>query len=214
MDSIRIFEMSQIKSDADPLTNPGVAHAAAAVVRKAYAVGLVDESPGFPDLTYPAVKRTVLHVREAGIGDRAARELAQTAPGDTARIAERLREIETLIEESPLPESEWPRVLETLGRDQLAALAGISPASVLRYEKQDRTTPDDVAARVHFLALVIGDLAGAYNAIGIRRWFDRTRTALDGRAPSAILRGNWKPEDPGPRAVRALARALTASPGT
>jgi hypothetical protein len=206
--------MSQIKSDPDPLKNPEVAHAAAEVVRKAHAVGLIDDTPAFPDLTYPAVTRTVLHVREAGIGERAARELAQASPGDTARIAERLRELDALIEESPLPESEWPRVLEVLDRDQLAALLGISPASVLRYEKQQRATPDDVAARLHFLALVIGDLAGAYNAIGIRRWFDRTRTALDGRAPAAVLRGHWKPEDPGPRAVRALARALTSSPAT
>jgi hypothetical protein len=184
------------------------------MVRKAHAVGLTDESPSFPDFTYAAVKRTVLHVREAGIGERAARELAQARPDDAARIAGRLREIDALLEESPLPESEWRRVLEVLDRDQLAALTGISPASVLRYEKQERTTPDDVAARLHFVALVIGDLAGAYNALGIRRWFERARTALDGRTPAAILRGGWKPEDPGPRAIRELARALTAPSAT
>ena len=64
---------------------------------------------------------------------------------------------------------------------------------------------------MHFLALAVGDLAGAYNDIGIRRWFERKRTVLEGRAPAAVLRGKWQPEDPGPLQVRDLARALVAS---
>ena len=69
-------------------------------------------------------------------------------------------------------------------------------------------TPDDVAARLHFLALVISDLAGAYNEIGVRRWFHRERSLLDGKTPGTLLSGDWNPEDEGPQRVRDLARSL------
>ena len=35
-----------------------------------------------------------------------------------------------------------------------------------------------IAGRLHFLATVVGDLAGAYNEIGIRRWFERRGAAI------------------------------------
>jgi hypothetical protein len=71
-----------------------------------------------------------------------------------------------------------------------------------------------VAARLHFLASVVGDLAGAYNDFGIRRWFERPRTALEGRAPAALLSGPWSPDDVEPQRVRELAASLVASPVT
>ena len=64
------------------------------------------------------------------------------------------------------------------------------------------------------LALVVGDLAGSYNDIGVRRWFHRKRTLLDGRAPAALLKGNWDPDDEGPMRVRELARELIALSAT
>ena len=202
------------KSDYDPVDEVSFARAAADVWRTAHAVGLVDEMPEAGEVTYQQVKRTVLCVREAGIAERATAEIAGAGPEDATFLAGRLREILEQLEQSPLPDTEWHRVLKIVDRDRLAALLGVSPASVARYASQERRTPDDIAARLHFLALVIGDLAGAYNEIGIRRWFERTRTALDGRTPAKLLRGNWQPEDPGPRAVRELARSLVASPAT
>jgi len=202
------------KSDMDPLADAGVAQAAADVVRTAHAVGLTAGVPDFTALTYPAVKRVVLRVREAGVGARAAADVARAGPGDAGLLAGRLREIAASLEESPMPATEWGRVLEIFDRDRLSALMGISPASVLRYARSERRTPDEVAARLHFLALVAGDLAGAYNELGIRRWFERGRTALDGRSPAQVLRRGWKPEDAGPRSVRELARSLVASPAT
>lgn len=184
------------------------------MVRTAHAVGLVDEAPDFAQITYPAVKRAALRVREAGIGGRAAADVTRATPPDAGLLAGRLREMALLLEQSPLPATEWRRVLETFDRDRLAPLLGVSPASVLRYARDERRTPDDVAARLHWLALIVGDLAGAYNQIGIRRWFERARTALDGRSPAELLRGAWQPEDAGPRAVRELARSLIASPAT
>lgn len=66
---------------------------------------------------------------------------------------------------------------------------GISGSSVRRYSAAARTTPDAIAARVHYLSLIVGDLSGAYNEIGIRQWFDRKRAQLNGRAPSDLLIG-------------------------
>jgi hypothetical protein len=206
--------MTRTESESSPLKDADVARAAADTVRKAHAVGLAPESPAFADLTYPAVRRVVWQVREAGIAEYAARALERADPADTRTIATSLREIEALLDDSPLPATEWRRLLEVLGREPLARLLGIGVSSVNRYERSERQTPDAVAARLHFLALVTGDLAGAYNDIGVRRWFDRKRSALGGRSPAHLLKGRWQPEDEGPQQVRALARALVSSPAT
>ena len=195
----------------DAMREPRVAYVAAETVRKAQAVGLVRDIPDDTELTLGSVKRVVARIRKAGLGERAARGLERAAPDDVGAILRELREIDALLEESPLPATEWRRLLDVLGRDQLAGLVGISPSSVVRYARGERETPDPVAARLHFLALAVGDLAGAYNDIGIRRWFERKRTVLEGRALAALLRGAWQPEDPGPLQVRDLARALVAS---
>jgi hypothetical protein len=150
--------------------------------------------------------------RAAGIGIRAAERVLQSASAED--VMRGLHELSVALEESPLPKTEWPRLLAVLGRDLLAALTRTSPSSVARYARAERETPDAVAARLHLLALIVGDLAGAYNDIGIRRWFERKRTALDGRSPAQILGGNWDPDADGPRRVRELARSLTASPAT
>jgi hypothetical protein len=191
-----------------------VAAVAAETLRKAEAVGLIERAPEFHELTYPALTSAVSRVREAGIAESAARTFARTPRSDAATLANLLREIGSLIELSPLPQYEWPRLVTGLERERLAALLGISLSSAQRYERGTRRTPDDVAARLHFLALVVGDLAGAYNDIGIRRWFDRSRSQLDGRSPAGLLTGDWQPEDPGPSRVRELARAIVDSPAT
>ena len=113
-----------------------------------------------------------------------------------------------------MPEFEWSRLTEVLGLELLSRLLGISASSVRRYKAAARTTPDDVADRLHFLSLIVGDLSGAYNEIGIRQWFERSRAQLDGRTPLNWLKAPWTPNQPGPRLVHDLARALTASPAT
>jgi transcriptional regulator with XRE-family HTH domain len=205
--------MIRKKSNMDPL-DPAVARLAAETIRKAQAVGLVEAAPSFGELTYPALRSVVLQVREAGIGEHAAGEFVQANPSDTATLARDLREIGDLLEESPLPATEWPRLSTIFESDQLAQLVGISPSSLSRYERGERRTPDQVAARLHFVALIVGDLTGAYNEIGVRRWFDRKRSALGGRSPAQFLSGPWRPEDEDPQRVRDLARALVTSPGT
>ena len=135
-------------------------------------------------------------------------------PRDLDAIARDFRRLDALLEESPLPDTEWPRLVQIFDRDRLAALVGVSSASAGRYERGERTTPDEVAARLHVLALVVGDLTGAYNTIGVRRWFDRPRSALEGRTPAEVLAGAWQPEAEGPARVRELARSLVDSPAT
>lgn len=110
-----------------------------------------------------------------------------------------------------MPQPEIRELLTTFDAEELAGLVGASQSSLRRYALGARTTPDDTAARVHWLAKVVGDLRGAYNAAGVRRWFERPRAQLDGRPPRALLLGGWDPDDPGPRAVRDLARALSGA---
>jgi len=122
--------------------------------------------------------------------------------------------LNTALEESPAPEHEWNRLAEVLGIDPLARLLRISLTSARRYRAAARSTPDDVADRRHFLTLVVGDLRGSYNDIGIRQWFHRKRVQLGGRAPAELLKSPWNPGGSGPSRVRELARSLAASPAT
>lgn len=125
-----------------------------------------------------------------------------------------LEHVNAALGASSAPASEWPVLQRVLGVDLLARLLCISTADVRRCLSGARKTPDHVAARLHALALMVGDLAGAYDDAGIRRWFARPRTVLENRAPLDILRSGWRPDDPGPRQVRGLANALKASPAT
>lgn len=112
------------------------------------------------------------------------------------------------MDESPFPDYEWPALLAIFDEEDLAPLLRVSPNSVVRYSRGQRSTPDIVADRLHLLAQVAADLKGAYDEVGIRRWFHRPRTALDGSTPSELLTESWGPGDPGPSAVREFARSL------
>ncbi len=131
-----------------------------------------------------------------------------------ARLAEVLRDVLTAIEGSPVPQREWAPLTELLGDDAVARLVGTSVSSVHRYRNGERPTPDDVAARLHTIALITADLAGSYNDFGVRRWFQRRRSALRGSSPSEILVGSWSPDEERVQEVRTLARALLGSPAT
>ena len=115
---------------------------------------------------------------------------------------------------SRVPATEWLALQRVLGVDLLARLLSVSTVSLRRYLSGARRTPDDVAVRLHALALMVGDLSGGYNDAGIRRWFARSRTVLGNRAPVDVLTSGWQPDDPEARQVHGLARALTASSAT
>ena len=105
-----------------------------------------------------------------------------------------------------MPASEWPALQSVLGVDLLTRLLNISTASVPGYLSGNRP-PDDVALRLHALVLMVGDLAGAYNDVGIRHWFALPHAVLENRAPGEVLTPGWMPDDPEPRQVRDLERS-------
>lgn len=151
---------------------------------------------------------------DAGIGRGIAPELHAASNTDPERLSLLFKKISAALNESPVPEREWRAVERVLDLESMAQLMGISVSSARRYFAGARTTPDGVAARLHFLAFVVGDLAGAYNDVGIRRWFHRPRQLLNGYTPAQLLDGDWGPDDDGPRQVRELAAALGPSPVT
>lgn len=138
----------------------------------------------------------------------------QPPPLDEAtlqRLRHALRSLRETLRHNPLPQREWPALQRHFDPEHLARLLGISKSSVLRYARGERHTPDDVAARLHWLAIVVGYLVGSYNALGIRRWFARPRRTLDGASPEALLLGErpWSPDGDSARRIEELARAST-----
>jgi transcriptional regulator with XRE-family HTH domain len=181
--------------------------------RRAEAMGLMD-----PEATLQE-ERTVLRqlatrARRAGIAAAAADQLSNVERPDPAEIAPLLETLIAALEASPVPKFEWAGLGRVFAPEELARLINVSVSSLKRYMSGERDTPDGVAARLHFLALLVGDLAGSYNSIGVRRWFQRKRTRLGGRAPAAILKGNWDPDDAAPMRVRQLAAELVSLSAT
>jgi len=199
-------------SIGDPLARPDIARKAAVTAVRASAMGLIarDDVQDKQDLA--SLRRVLAQIGKAGIGTAMVKEAAVAYEPD--RLGVLLDELGDALAHSPVPDREWPELERVLEAQALARLLGISPSSLRRYSSGARETPDDVAARLHFLALVVGDLAGSYNEVGIRRWFERPRTQLGGEAPADRLTGNWDPDDEGPAPVRALAAALLSSSAT
>jgi len=163
-------------------------------------------------------RATLLDIAEtaarAGIAQTDAARLMSAKDLDPAAVRAFLERLGDSLRESPMPELELAALLELFPHDELGTLLGASESSLRRYASGARRPPDDIAARAHYLSIVVGYLRGAYNDIGVRRWFHRRRTLLDGRAPAQLLRGRWTPDSEGARRVLDLAHALTASPAT
>lgn len=208
------MSMIQIQSVRDPFNLPDVARAAVTTLARAEAMGLLPPGEVIDALDLPTLHKVVKGISRAGIGQGVVSDLAGTRGRDPKQLSATLQRLNDAMDASPVPTREWPGLLKLLGSDLLARLVGVSPVSIRRYAAGTRPTPDEIAARLHFLALVVGDLAGAYNDIGIRRWFNRSRTLLGNKTPAQLLTRKWRPEDPGPQQVRQLAHALVASPAT
>lgn len=206
-----LMSMIQIRSIRKPFDTPARAHRVARIIATAEAMGLLGDL-AISEFDVQALRQIVDRLAEAGIGRDARAELAASrGPVDYDVL---LGRIDEALAMSPVPASEWQALGEQFGVEDLAALLHISPVSLRRYRTGERATPDDVAARLHFLAGLVGDLAGAYNAYGIRRWFRRPRAQLGGHSPADQLRGDWDPLDPAAQRVRELARSLTAAGAT
>lgn len=205
--AIRIRAISEPFETADA----EAAREAVEALLLADAMGLLGEVE-IERLDLAALRRVARAASEAGIG---ALPTALTArrvrPEELHAI---LRALRAALEDSPTPTREWTALLPLFGVEDLARLLGVAPVSIRRYASGARPTPDPIATRLHFLARVVAALKGAYNEVGIRRWFQRRRTALGGKTPAQILTGDWGPEDRGARKVLDLARSLAFSPAT
>jgi uncharacterized protein (DUF2384 family) len=210
-DTIWGMSRFQIRSIKPPLNDPETTDAAIDVLKSMEAMGLLPDD--VDELTLEVIRAVATRAAEVGIGGSAAASLHRP-PRPPGHVAAALRELGLALEGSPMPVFEWPAMLDLFGAERLAELLGVSVASLRRYAKDERPTPDVVAARLHLLARIVAELRGAYSEVGVRRWFERPRTALRGRAPDDLLTGVWDPDGADAERVLALARALTASPAT
>lgn len=211
-DTIRSVARLQIRSVRAPLDDPETAEAAVDVLKAMEAMGLLAHD--VDELTLDVVRSVATRAAEVGVGESAAASLRSTASRSPDRAAAALRELQRALEGSPLPAFEWPAMIELFGAERLAELVGVSVASLRRYAADQRPTPDVVAARLHLIARIVAELRGAYSEVGVRRWFERTRSLLGGRSPDSLLSGEWDPDGGDANRVLALARSLTASPTT
>ncbi len=202
----------QIESVRHPFDDPQIASKAITALIRADAMGLLPRK--ITCLDESAIRCLGTGLERADICRRFLPELRRGAGVDPAHLSGVLEEVQEALGESPVPTTEWPALQEVLGAELLASLVGISASSVQRYLAGVRATPDAVAVRLHFLALVVADLAGAYNDIGVRRWFGRPRKRLGGSSPAQFLIGSWWPDDDRPNQVRELAASLAGSPAT
>lgn len=199
----------RVESVSAPFADPIPGALAARVIAFAATTGLL-ENISVRSLDMPTWKKVVAKLRGLGI----AKSNPPAASGRDLRGLELSKSIAVIyeaIEASPMPESEWNSMRDLLKDELLERLLDISRQSIQRYAAGARDTPQDVAVRLHAVALIASDLAGSYNEFGIRRWFDRPRAQLGDKSPATILRGNWNPDGELPRKVRGLAAELSGT---
>lgn len=192
--------------------------AIAALVTRSVAMGVLS-GPPITRLDSALVRRLVKALQRHRIGADAGVVLAPLTAEPNQRLDEAteravaggLARLNEALEASATPQTEWPSMRAVFGDDMLVALLGVGESSMRRYAGGERATPDDAAARLHWLAMVVADLAGAYNEFGIRRWFQRPRVQLDGRSPWQVLGDAWSPDDAAAHRVRELASVLSGA---
>ena len=189
------------------------------VLGRAAAMGLVE--PATVEATdandeqlWEALQGVVAKARESGVGLLAgsyvrSTSISQAMDVELVRIV--VNQLGDSLEGSPLPSREIPELVRVLGWPLLVRLVGGAEVSLRRYAKDEREAPDDVANRIHSLALLVADLRGGYNEFGVRRWIERPRKQLGGRRPLDILAGKWSPQAADVQTLRELA-AWVAQP--
>lgn len=192
---------------------PKSAMAACQLLYRAEYLGLLDAELVVGSLTETRVRSLVGILASRGVASAAALRLTAPAAFSVSdeELASLLSQVREQVADSPLPDSEWKPMREALGDELLSKLLGVSATSLRRYADGDRTTPDPVAARLHTLAMITSDLAGGYNALGMRRWFLRPRPQLDGLAPAELMAGGFDPDSERVERVRDLAAWLVGS---
>lgn len=201
--------MIQIGSVDPPLNRAALLGPAVGLVRRASALGLLRDSDPIETLDLDLLRGIAREAASEGIGQDAALDLVEGA--SPSRLGSAIQRLDHALIESPLPGREFKELGSIFDVEQLAGLIGVAGVTLRRYAAGVRTVPDAVAARVHWLALVVADLAGSYNTVGLRRWFERPRAQLADRSPRQILTGDWAPDDADVVRVRVLAAALVGA---
>ena len=153
-------------------------------------------------------------LRSQGVASIATAALAHAThaePLNHADLVQALRATLEAVDASPHPDGEWDPARELLGDELLARVLQISGSSLRRYAAGDRRTPDDVAWRLHLVARLLAALVGSYNDYGIRRWFERRRSALGGATPAELLEHAEAEDDERLERLLSLAEELTGA---
>jgi len=211
---IRDVTAIHLESVSLPVGDDGTAGALGLLLCRMEAMGLLEGARAVTTLDRATLNLALSRLAAAGIGRGAVVSVGEKALADPTRLRGLVDDLNHQLEQSPVPHAEWRAMAGVLGADLLGRLVGVSASSLRRYSHGDRATPDDVAGRLHVIAMVVADLAGSYNEYGIRRWFERRRTALGGATPAAVLDGAWDADGPAAQRVRALAGALAPAPAT
>ena len=132
----------RIQTVEEPFDTPDTVRSAVSFLARAETMGFLGEE-GLEHLSIAAVRDVIDAMADAGLG--AGPGALLHIPDDEisgSEIAAVLAELEEILESSPAPEREWPILDELFGMETLARLLGVSPASVRRYRRGDRATPD------------------------------------------------------------------------
>lgn len=208
----------QIHPESAPIVNRRLHERLLTLLARASAMGVL-AGAAVTQLDAAALQRVLSALHRQGLIGAAPVALApllkqgpaQLDAATAERMADSLQQLVAVLEESPVPRSEWATMRAVFGDDVLGSLLGVAPASLRRYAAAERATPQPVAERLHWLAIVVSDLAGSYNDFGMRRWFERPRTQLGGKSPRALLGSRWTPDAKAARQIRALAAALSGA---
>jgi len=208
--------MQTVRTSPDliPSENSVAPHLWWELLSAADGIGLISMTgvPERPDLTI--LQEVLQRLTEAGVAQSFIVRLRGIDASDSSQTGDLVRGVLDALRGSPLTEYEWPALTKIFGAEELARILRISESSLNRYANGSRATPDRIAERLHFIALIVGDLRGAYNDVGVRRWFHRRRTTLDGRAPIELLGDDWMPDEEGAGTVRDLAHSLLFASAT
>ena len=197
----------RFRSAEPPLDSSTTALKAGRLLAHLEAMGLLQGEGEISRLTVAILESALESAVNSGIPVDVAEYTRSLA--DERGLSSFLDKAEAIVEENPVP-TELPSVEAWLGPELSCEVVGVSRTSLNRYLKNARGLPDDVSWRAHLSCLLIGDLAGSYNEIGMRRWFVRPRGELDGLTPVDWLQKTRRADD-GFEKLRSLTSPLVSA---
>jgi transcriptional regulator with XRE-family HTH domain len=214
LDILWIMPKIQKPSTNNPLDKKVVV-AAIDFIIKAESMGLLEAPVDTLNLNLDIIIDVAKKVVEEGLGRKIVIDPARWYEYESNDLCVKLKSLSDILEHSPVPEKEWPKVREVISEKLLADMLHISDQSLKRYEQGNRQASDQVYAKLHWIALLLGDLLGSYNEMGARNWFLRTRKSFKGKTPFQILsEKDWSPDDENPRKIKDFVKSLNGAMGT